>query len=124
MTDYDPTGRERSWDKNRQKILNFHVEWSTGGVTGGSCYGGENCSFSSDNPPEDLTALDKVLEALDPNISFLRYKRLSGEVIENYTRSVNEYYGNHTNYSGKICRLDKLLRVLKEEKLWPIKDQQ
>lgn len=104
----------------RTTLTKFYNEWSTGGVEGGSCWDtGEednHHSYTSSNPPATLTGLDAFLEAEFPNISFLTYKRLEAKVkIGDY--SVNEYYGNRSDYGTKSLEFEDVYEVLSSSKL-------
>lgn len=96
----------------------IYVEWSTGGVSGGSCYdtGDEDPhhAYSSSDPEGELTDLDLILEHINPGITFLQYKNLTRDIIETSSRTENEYYGNYTNYAMKKCNLEKLYDALVE----------
>lgn len=97
----------------------LQISWTTGGLTGGNCWGD-----SADTPvqPEsepDFYDLDKVLEALCPNISFLQYKKLCASVVELSNKSdSSDYYGNVYYQSVKTVKLDKLKKYLEENNLW------
>lgn len=93
--------------------------WATGGVTGGSCWDagtGETPTVylsRKSEPEEDFTNLDKVLELICPNISFLTYKNICDRVVKRKDWTLNEYYGNHTNYAEKYVYLEDLYNELK-----------
>jgi len=102
----------------------LYCKWSTGGVTGGSCWGGENYAYTSnDNESEELEeSLEKILTAIKPNLKFTEYRKLiKGErsqgLIEYLEETECEYYGNSTNYSIKWLPLQKLYDMLEEMKL-------
>jgi len=106
------------WSKNqRRKGFFISVDWTTGGMSGGDCWGHKATSFVSDEQPEELTDLDKILESVCPDISFLQYKNISRAVVENFSYTNNEYYGNVTNHAGKECDLKKLYNTLIEKNL-------
>lgn len=92
----------------------FQVEWSTGGASGGSCWGGEATEYASDEVEPEFTSFDNALEVLCPSITFLQYKKLSKAVVEVDTYTRNDYYGNYTNYMSKTVYLDDLLTTLEE----------
>lgn len=95
-------------------------EWVSGGVSGGSCWDdGSNdrhYATSGDKEP-DFSSLDTILENLCPNISFIKYKKLVNEIVKYGDYSVNEYYGNSTNYGYKTINLGDLYDKLKEMSL-------
>ena len=68
--------------------------------------------------PEELEALDKLLESSCPEITFLQYKKLL-RLVKHDTRTENEYYGNSTNYATKTIALRDVYQFLKE--LYPQK---
>lgn len=98
------------------------VEWETGGVSGGSCWGGELSSYSSEEPEPEFKSLDKILEELCPNISYLKYKSLVSECVTRSSRESGDYYGNSNQYESKSYEsksidLDHLLKLLQSKKL-------
>lgn len=103
-------------DEPKEPIIG--VEWSNGGLTGGSCWDtGEDdnhYSMSGDEEPE-LVDLDVILEHFNPGITFLQYKRLCQELIERGESRENEYYGNYTDYAHKFIRLRRLYKYLNEK---------
>ena len=92
------------------------VEWSTGGICGGSCWDtgdkDNHEAYTSSDPVPELELLDSILEKINPHISFLQYKKLCQNLIEYDNRVQNEYYGNCTNYSVKKVNLKKLYQYL------------
>lgn len=88
------------------------VKWTIGGMEGGS-YTGQEAYAINYSEPEPEMDLDKVLERVAPNISFLEYKRILRECIEQGDHRESEYYGNYENQRFKKCRLDKLFKHLK-----------
>lgn len=111
----------RFGNKNKKdKTPYIYVEYSTGGVSGGSCWdeGPANyTSYTSSEPPRDLEDFDIILEKICPNISFLTYKNITNSLIEHSTRTENEYYGNSSSYAMKKCNLVKLYNLLVEKDL-------
>lgn len=93
----------------------LYVKWSTGGVSGGSCYGGDNYAYTNSDPVPDLTSLDLILEAIKPDLTFLQYKRLVAAVQQHDSWKEDEYYGNSTNYTCKKVRLRDLFDFLSSE---------
>ena len=91
-------------------------EWETGGMSGGSCWDdAESTGYSTGNQPEELVALDKVLEEIKPDLSFLQYKSLLHSVVKTGTREENEYYGNCTNYAYKLCKVEDLFSYFRNK---------
>ena len=77
---------------------NYEVEWRTGGMSGGNCWGDEpSYSLDADDVPE-MTGIDELFAEICPNITFLEYKRVMKDLVESDSRTEYEYYGNHTNY--------------------------
>lgn len=91
------------------------VEWSTGGTSGGSCWDDSNPQpYSTDNAPEELTDLDRILEKYWPEISFLQYRVLAAKLVKGGSYTEYEYYGNSTNRSFKLLWLRDLYTTLLE----------
>jgi hypothetical protein len=92
------------------------VEWSTSGMTGGNCWDDSAPRpYRSDEVPEELTSLDTILSNITPQMTFLQYKALCNKLVQLDTRSVNEYYGNYTDYMSKTIKLEELYNYLKEK---------
>lgn len=115
----DPARRDDYYTKDKtDKTPYIYVEWSTGGTRGGSCWGdSENYAYTSDDQPSDLTDLDLIIENIASEITFMEYKKITRNIIETDSRSVDEYYGNSTNYAMKKCNLEKLYTVLVENNI-------
>ncbi len=58
------------------------VDWTIGGLTGGSCWGGSADTARTADPEPEFEDLDKILAEICPNISFLQYRRLCQAVIK------------------------------------------
>lgn len=94
------------------------VEWTTGGVTGGNCWGGEaNVPVEPEAEP-DLEILDEILEKICPEINVFLYKRLCKKVITEDKYTDNQYYGNCYYKKKKTLNLDALYEFLNEHNLW------
>jgi hypothetical protein len=93
------------------------VQWSTGGVSGGSCWEGSvNHAYTSDEPVAEMTCLDVVFEDLYPQFTFLAYRRLSCLIQEgSYTKY--EYYGNSRDYRYQFLPLQAFYDFLLKEGL-------
>lgn len=106
---------------SREKIENepcLEVRWTTGGVSGGSCWDSSNPrSYVSSEIPEELNSIDIILEKLNPEITFIQYKRLTAGLVKSDSYSQNEYYGNSTNYAVKRVDLKELYEALLEKGL-------
>ena len=94
----------------------IQVDWTTGGMTGGSCWGGGLHPVDPE-PPEELVDLDKILTIVCPNISFLQYKALCSELVKTESYTNSEYYGNYYNKVQKILFIDDLYSYLTEHKM-------
>jgi hypothetical protein len=94
----------------------LYNKYSTGGVSGGSCWdtGDEPTRYNHyTNEPEEFYQLDSLLEEIAPNISFLHYKKV--KALVNYEEdTVNEYYGNSTDYKTDYIYLEDLYNILSE----------
>lgn len=91
------------------------VEWSTGGVSGGSCWDNSNPQpYTNNDKPKELQILDAILENICPSISFLQYKNLVNSLIKYDSRTESEYYGNSTDYTSQMVVLRELYNYLKE----------
>jgi hypothetical protein len=92
----------------------IRMSWRTGGVSGGSCYGGSTYYPVECEPEPDFDDLDAILMAICPKMSFLEYKALSGAIIEVDSEHQSEYYGNSTTYATKSVRIGSLFDQLKK----------
>ena len=113
-----PTPRSR---RTKEYTKELTVKWVTGGMRGGSCWGGEPRpmeDWEKDNEPE-FEALDKVLETVCPNITFMQYKRICQSVIEEDFQYYPDYYGNSTDYGIKKVNIAKLYKELESRNLLP-----
>lgn len=109
----------RSWYRDEPaKPERYYIEvsWTTGGMTGGSCWGGEHRAVDPDMP-EELVDLDKILALVCPNISFLQYKALCATLVKTESYTDSEYYGNYYNKIKKILFIDDLYSYLKTNKM-------
>jgi hypothetical protein len=84
-------------------------EWRTGGVTGGSCWGGV-----ADQPMdgEEMPAwLEDFVERLAPEISFLKFRKLQ-QRCTSHNYSSSDYYANCTHYTFQVLKVSDILEVL------------
>lgn len=95
----------------------YEVEWRTGGLSGGNCWGDKPSYAVDADPVPDMDLLDEFLEEVCPNLSFMSYKRILRNVVEQDSRTSYEYYGNYTNYGIKKVYFLKLYDALKSEGL-------
>ena len=97
------------------------VEWTTGGETGGSCWdeGDEDRHYAVESEKEpEFEDLDKILQSLCPQITFLQYKALNKDVVQEKDWTDREYYGNYYDKRSKSINLHVLGNYLKEKGLW------
>lgn len=98
----------------------LYEKWCSGGISGGSCWDDgsqdNHYAMSGEKEPE-FSCLDTILENLCPNISFIKYKKLTNEIVKYGDYTVGEYYGNSTNYGFKTVNLGDLYDKLKEMSL-------
>lgn len=92
--------------------------WTTGGITGGNCWGGSADLPVRSDPEPEFTDMDRILEALCPTISFLQYKKLVQELVSYNSKTNYEYYGNYYEYSTKTINLKQLEEYLITKQLW------
>jgi hypothetical protein len=90
------------------------IEWSTGGVSGGSCWESSDPQpYSTDEPEPEFTDLENVLLSIFPSIPYLQYKAFASLIKEDY-RTEYEYYGNSIDYSNKRISLRDIYDKLRE----------
>lgn len=108
----------KEFKKTCEEILNrtlddsISVEWTTGGMCGGSCWNEGADHPVSAEAPRELTDLDIILEKLAPNLTFLQYKRIDRECTTEITGTHDDYYGNYTDYAKKTLSLIDLFNTL------------
>lgn len=91
----------------------LEVEWVSGGVTGGNCWGGVADQAVSTDPEPELDDLDDLLSEVSPSLSFLHYRKLKRE-IQYSERTQPEYYGNYIEYSVKRISVDTVYDMLSD----------
>lgn len=110
------------FDKRLKKTKQPHmimIKWMTGGINGGSCWddGTSDTHYAMDGEPEpEFYELDKIFEAYWVDIPFLKYKEFCRNNVKFETDSVNEYYGNSSNYGIKTVYLQDLYNFLLENR--------
>lgn len=93
----------------------YVVEWRSGGIGGGNCWGDSpSYSLEADDVP-DLVLLDEFLEEICPTLTFVSYNRIIKTIVAHNSREINEYYGNYTVYSTKTINFRKLYDALIKE---------
>jgi len=87
--------------------------WTTGGMTGGTCWSSEHYPIEAE-PECELEELDKILEFLCPGITYLQYKKIERLITITFKNDGSDYYGNWTEYKYKRISLTVLYRALQE----------
>lgn len=93
----------------------YPVSWTTGGMTGGNCWGeGSPYPIEPETEPE-FTVLDDILLDVFPSLSFMQYRVLVNKPIMVVTDD-NEsgYYGNYSYGKKKSLDIDVLYAALCE----------
>ena len=104
-------------EKDRKVPEYIYNEWSTGGMSGGSCWDDDApTAYVSNEKPPGFTDLETILTEFVPNLTYLQYRALEREVVEDDSYTQNEYYGNCTNYAMQKVELKKLYDYLVEQK--------
>lgn len=89
--------------------------WTTGGMTGGNCWGGEaDTPVDADREP-DFVDFDTILEHFWPEIPHLAYKRFVRELVHFDSHSRGEYYGNYYSEAEKWVDLKEMYDLLNRE---------
>lgn len=101
------------WEQEPALILS----WTTGGTSGGSCWGDDPRPFTSDEPEPNWDDLDRILEHFCPNITYIRYKGVM-RVAKTGTWTRNEYYGNSTNYAIRAMPIKALWEHMNQSRLF------
>jgi hypothetical protein len=86
----------------------IQISWRTGGMSGGSCWGSEADQPVSAEPEPEFEDLDKVLELIKPDLTFLQYKALTRALIQTDNHTESEYYGNYYENTYKFVNLKQL----------------
>jgi hypothetical protein len=93
----------------------IYMRHETGGYSGGSCWdtGDDDGAqpYTNHEPIPKFEVLDKVLELLKPNITYLQYREVERLIHDNYETQY-EYYGNSTDYVVKYIKLSELEELL------------
>lgn len=83
-----------------------------GGMTGGSCWGG-NPYYEYSEEKQEFTYLTELLVKTFPNITLLKYLEIKGMIKEVYMES-REYYANTSDYLVYFVDLNELYNFLTE----------
>lgn len=114
---YDPTDRYRYRSRSHKETPSIKIEWTIGGKTGGSCYGTEERHYEprEADPEPDFEDLDKILEDVRPEMTYLQYKALVREVVTSTTRNDGDYYGNDDIQAVRMVDLHSLYDYLSKK---------
>lgn len=96
---------------NHIKELVVYTKWDSGGMRGGSCWGGEPKPYSNSRPKDAFKVLDLVLKELKPQITFLQFREIE-MLIESNEKTSYEYYGNSTDSTIEWIKLSDLCNSL------------
>ncbi len=90
-------------------------EWMTGGAWGGNCWDDSSPSSYCPEPDKEpeMDELDIIIEKVAPNMGFIQYKNLMKKVSYS-SKTIHEYYGNHTSYGTKEILVEDIWEFLKE----------
>jgi hypothetical protein len=101
--------------RERDVRLCLEATWTTGGMSGGSCWG-DDANYPVDAEPEpDDTTVDTILERVAPSLTFLQYRKLMRADLYERTNGVqNEYYGNYTTWTRRTLKLRTFYAALRE----------
>ena len=109
------TVRKPTWKKwaAERKIEDFikSNSWCTGGAIG-SYLDNEIRPISPDEKPDSFDELDKILEVISPNMTFLQYKRIYRECVSLTTNHSTDYYGGWSDTATYVCSIEKLFNEL------------
>jgi hypothetical protein len=117
---YEITHSYGSWTNYRKSFnqvdninnLVIHHEWSMGG-TYGNCYDDNKSTVEGEIQPE-FTDLDIVIELLNPNLTFMQYRRKVIPLIKTTIQSRGDYYGGETSTGIEYIMLKDLWDALDE----------
>lgn len=87
----------------------------TGGNSGGSCWGGEPSYEAESNVSLDSDYLDKVLEVISPEVTYLTYRKIEKSIIKTMEYTKHEYYGNNDIYYVQLIPIADLVSMLAEK---------
>jgi hypothetical protein len=88
------------------------AEWSMGGTWGN--YTGASGTLEADPQPASFKEFDDLIYKINPDMGFLRYKKLYNDTVTIVARSEGDYYGGSCTYARFVCDLEKLYNQLKE----------
>ena len=86
-------------------------------------YGGEASYEAEDEINLDNDFLDKILEIIAPDVTYLTYRKIEKEIIIKSQYTKHEYYGNNDVYQVKMLSVKNLLTILSDKKNLISEDQ-
>lgn len=89
----------------------------TGGKTGGNCWGGESSYEAESDVNLDNDYLDKVLEIISPEVTYLTYRKIEKSIIQTMEYTKHEYYGNNDVYQVQLIPVKELVLMLEEKNI-------
>lgn len=111
--------KKSTW-QDQAKELNIKIsdgkylysnEWSLGGTCGN--YEGE-ISYINPEESEDFKAFDRLIEKINPTMTFLQYKKLYSQCVKIDERKYYDYYGGCETCAFYKCDLEKLFKMIEE----------
>jgi hypothetical protein len=103
---------DNSWGEEDKYY--YSESWSCGG-TWGNCWGDKG-DIQPDKQPE-FTTLDKLLEYVCPNISYIQYKNIFKECVGIDEYKESDYYGGTEHKSRYKFDVKKCYEMLRERNL-------
>lgn len=88
----------------------------TGGNSGGNCWGGEPSYEAASEYTLDNEYLDKVLEVIAPEVTYLTYRKIEKSIIQTTEYTKHEYYGNNDVFHVQLIPIQPLVEMLAEKK--------
>ena len=92
--------------------LEISIDWTTGGLRGGSCWGDKADIPREADPEPTFDELNIVLEELCPNMSFLSYGKLVRTLVKQSERTRDDFYGNYSVEARKTVVIKELAQYL------------
>ncbi len=111
---YEQRRDKNKYDKKTPYMI--LAEECIGGNTGGNCWGGEPHGYTRPEGAQECqenfeSYLDRFIERLVPNITYLQYKRIL-KLRQTGEYSIHEYYGNSSDYMMLYISLQDLYNEL------------
>jgi len=88
------------------------IEWTTGGITGGDCWGGVANIASRPEPEPEFQTYDDILLLFMPTLPHLLYKKLYNILVELDSYTDYGWYGNKTYYAVKKVELKRMYQEM------------